>query len=336
MPTPKEYLLSDDDRHILDHLKSYQERLGKSDAKFAGDHLSYSGTVWARIVSGEYWSMVKSGRAVMVSLARDLDRLDRLCSFKERFSNRAFIHHTAAEAVFAAVDDCLQKPLADPARAIFYLAPTRGGKTWICSELVTRYNAYFVQARERWTRSYFTCLRDIAISLDCFSRKNHLTTADMERRLEDRLNSKRCVLAIDEGEFFAAESLNLIKYLLNSTTVVLLVCCIPEAYDRWQRRFAHEASQILARSEAVIRLEPITAKLAKKFLSHCKLEEPDACAQIAATFANVFGHFTMLQDIASRFKDGQAVAPSDIREAGNERRVKWGLDPLRFDRKPQA
>jgi hypothetical protein len=323
---------SREDAEIIEGLKRHQAELGLSDEKFARENLTCSGTVWTRIVSGEYWGMISSGARIITERLQDLDRLERTRAFRAKFENSKFIATTEAKAVFASIEDCLAKPLSSPDRMTVYLAPTRGGKTWLTAEVVRRFRAVPVQAREAWRRSYFTCLRDIAQACGVVASKGYFTTADMERRLVDWCNARRVVLAIDEGEFFSAEALNLIKFLLNSSTVTILLSAIGTAYDAWQRRYPHEGAQILARTNAVIALEPITATAALRWFASVKLEQPAECGEIAAVFANDFGHFAMLQAIASRFDPGERVTPSDIRAAGNDRRVKWRLPMLSFSR----
>jgi len=323
---------SRDDLDVIDRLKKHQSEMGLSDEKFARE-LTCSATVWSRICSGEYWSMVRSGEAIMSARLQDLDRLERTRAFRARFDNARFIATTEARAVFASIDECLVKPQSQPDRMTVYLAPTRGGKTWLTAEVVRRFRAVPVQAREAWRRSYYTCLRDIAQACGVVSSKGYQTTADMERSLVDWCNARRVVLAIDEGEFFSAEALNLLKFLLNSSTVSILLCAIGTAYDAWQRRYPHESAQILARTNAVIALEPITPAAALRWFSAFKVEHPDECGAIAATFANAFGHFAMLTEIAGRFDAGEKVGPSDVRSAGNERRIKWRLPQLTFERR---
>lgn len=324
---------SREDQEVIDGLKRHQAELALTDAQFARDFLTCSGTVWTRICSGEYWSMVSSGPRVIAERLQDLDRLERTRGFRARFENSKFIPTTEARAVFASIEDCLARPLSSPERMTVYLAPTRGGKTWLTMEATRKFRAVPVQAREAWRRSYFTCLRDIAQACGVISSKGYFTSGEMERKLVDFFNARRVVLAIDEGEYFSAEALNLIKYLLNTSTVTILLCAIGTAYDAWQRRYPHEAAQILARTNAVIALEPITASAALRWFAPFKLEHPEECGQIAATFANDFGHFAMLQEIASRFETGDKVTPGDVRAAGNARRLKWRLPQLSFERR---
>ncbi len=332
-PTAPKWQPSREDADIIEGLKRHQAELALTDTHFAREFLTCSGTVWTRIVTGEYWNMVGSGPRVMAERLQDLDRLERTRSFRARFENSKFIATTEARAVFASVEECLGKPLSDPVRMTVYLAPTRGGKTWLTMEATRKFRAVPIQAREAWRRSYFTCLRDIATACGVISSKGYFTSGEMERKLVDWCNARRVVLAIDEGEYFSAEALNLIKYLLNTSTVTILLCAIGTAYDAWQRRYPHEAAQILARTNAVIALEPITASAALRWFTQFKLEHAEECGQIAATFANEFGHFAMLQEIASRFEPGDKVTPGDVRAAGNARRLKWRLAQLSFERR---
>lgn len=319
---------SQDQLDLIQRVRNRQQSMEMSDGEFCKEHLPFTATVWGRILTGQYWYMVESGDRILAELAATEDGIERAQAMRERYGNPRFVNHTAAQAVWAAIDDCRSRPTSNPQRLVVYLAPTRGGKTWICFEAVKRYGAKYVQTRERHAHSYYTFLRDLCCAFGCINSKAFLSKAAMEEKLVARLSGTRHYLVFDEGEFFAAESLNLIKYLLNTTNVVVLLAAIPLAYERWSQRFPHESEQILARSEAVIELAPITGEQALVFLKHCKLEHREKCGEVAAAFANAFGHFQALAEMAARFEPGSQVGPSDIIKRGNDRRKKWRLAPL--------
>lgn len=317
----QKYTPTPEDARIIAALSNHQDTMDLSDTKFCKEHLSITSTVWLRVKSGEYWQMVQDGSSVMAQLGLDLDRLQNWLDLRDRFANLKFVPTTESRAVFAAIEACLLKPTDDPERVVVYLAPTRGGKSALCKEITGKWkNARYVQSHEGWERSYFTCLKDLGVALGAFSSqpKKYLSKQAMEKKLIDSLAGRRMVLAIDEAEFFGRDSLNLIKYMLNSTNVVIVLCVIPEAYDEWQGSFPHESAQILARTHSIHSLEPISADTAAKFLRDVSLEQPKVCAQFAADAANDFGHFSCLGYIQKRLQSG--AGPGDVAKLVNQYR----------------
>jgi len=333
--TEVKYVVTDADSEIIHALEERQAAAQMSDEKFAKEHLTISGSYWNRVKSGDVWKLITNGRKLVNELSRCLDRFDRQAALRAKFEKMRFVGYTESDAVFSALDECLSLPLSNPERMVVYLAPTRGGKTWLCGQAIKQFKAVVIQAREAWLTSYWQCLKDFCLATGAISPGAYVNKGGMETALVQTLNSRRWVLAIDEGEFFDRESLNLVKYLLNSTTVVILLCAIPGAYDRWQQRYPHESSQILARCHSVIPLDPITPKVAHEFIKHAKLEDRSECDRLAAAFANAFGLFSMLVYIGSQFTADQPITPTDIRAAGNARRRTWRLPELSFEKQPK-
>jgi hypothetical protein len=319
-----------EDLAVVDALAKHQAAMELSDGVFAREHLSYSEKTWLRIRKGEYWAMVQDGRKVIDDLSQDLGRLERLLAFRGRFAAVSYVRTTETAAVMAAVDACLRKPVRNPDRAVVFLAPTGGGKSALCGELVRQAGARMVEARKSWLRSYFAATRDMAIACEV-SIKKCLMPDDMEEALLRRLNSFRQVIAIDEGEYFSPTTLSLLKLMLNKSPVVIVLCATPDAYESWNRKGGDEAWQFRRRTHAVIQCEPITPKLAAQFFRHVHLAPTDgACAAEAARFANTFGHYDTLTRLGLEFEEGETVTREDMFKRGNAIRTKLRLEPLRW------
>lgn len=304
-----------EEQAIVDALAKHQETLELSDEAFARDYLSYTVTVWGRVKKGEYWDMVADGSGVVDMLANDLSRLQRDLVLRGRFDGQMFARHKAFDALLKAVDACLRKPLANPDRLIVTLAPTGGGKSASCGQLVKLRKAVMVEARRAWQRSYFSALKDLSKAVGVKGVDECYAAARLEEKLLETLMSRRFVVAIDEGEFFSPDTLNLLKLCLNESPVVIVLAVIPEAYQAWNDSAKHEAWQIRRRTHAVVELEAISPEVAEQFFRHAR---PDGEAVAAACkLANAFGHFDTLDRLAREFPNGEVIDLEAMRKAGD-------------------
>lgn len=318
------YQLTDGDRQVISDLQRHQAKLGLTNAEFAKRYLSYSVTVWSRVVTGEYFGMTREPEKVIRTLGSDLRSLEETLMQEARYNTIDFVKHQDAELVLQAIKECRGKPISNPDRVVMYVAPTGGGKSALCGHLLSQ-GARLVEARESWLRSYFACVRDISKACG-INPENYYTPDLLEEQLLRVLNSRRTTLVIDEGEFFSARTLNLVKLVVNKSAAVVVICCMPEAYDRWATRNWHEASQIKRRTHAMIRCAPCTPETARLFLDEFKLDEKSATA--AAAFARAFGSFDTLVQIRTELQGETEVDVATMIKAGNRVRAFQGLGPL--------
>ena len=318
------YQLTADEREIIEALKRHEQELGLSQEQFAQRHLSYSATTWSRLKDGSYFEKIDGADKLFEALAADLRQIETSRLAEQRYGAREFFEHTDARLVLRAVGECRAKPLSDSNRLIVYLAPTGGGKSALCGRL-RREGARIVEARESWQRSYFSCLRDIAAAISVPVRDEY-SPDRLEESILRRLNSKRHVLVVDEGEFFGARTLNLLKLILNKSTAAVVLCAIPEPYDKWNRKDWHEAQQLRRRTHALVRLEPCTSATAKLFLKGISTEEGALTA--AAAFARTFGGFNTLQELRDELEGQERVSREELVKAGNRIRARRGLEKI--------
>lgn len=323
--TPKQpYLPTASDQEVIDALIEQQKGLDISHEQFAAGYLSYSATTWSRILDGKYWSMVDDPTKVLNTLRSDLRRIEAARSQEARYGTQDWVEHGDAADVLTAVRQCKSKPLSNPDRLVIYLAPTGGGKSALCGRL-QKQGALLAEARESWAHGYYNCVRDVAIACR-IDVDNYYAPDPLEDAVIKRFNSRRQVLAIDEGEFFCAQSLNFIKLLLNKTTVVIVFCAIPGAYDRWNTRNWHEAMQLRRRTHLLVRLTTCDAQTARQFLHGITLDK--GAAEAAAGFARAFGAFDTLRQLRAELDGETEVTREMVLKAGNRIRVCQGLHKI--------
>lgn len=333
MSEQKKYELTERDLEIIDELKRLEAASGKSARQFAADHLTYSETVWARVQTGEYFNMVADPEKVMTSLGRDLGRYHREQALAARYVSTGWRPTAESRACFKAIEACRAKPQTDQHRLVMYLAPTGGGKSQMCGQAVAKHDARVVEARQSWQTNYFSCVKDIAVALGA-KIAGIVTPDEVEEKIQEKLHEKKITLAIDEGEYFAARTLNLIKLLLNKTNCVILLCVDPEAYDKWTRENRHQARQVRRRTHCIIKLAPIDPLTAGEFMGDLEVDKADAAGVrvVLAKFANSFGLFDMLCQMVDGLRERRLVNANEAIKVGNAIRADWDLPLLNFER----
>lgn len=317
---------------VLD-LIAIQERLGLSDTEFSSQYLDFSATVWGRCKPtpqgepGEYFGMIKNVDRQLETLRLNLARVENELLIRERMGDTKFVVTPQAEAVSRAIAACRTRGLSNPNRLIVYLADTGGGKSALAGWISTKHKGRVIEAREAWLRSYSACLLDLCKGLGISTAKLWLP-ADWETALIKGLNSFKRVLVIDEGEFFAAPTLNLLKLILNKTPTVVVLLAIPNAYDSWNQKNTHEARQLLRRTYAVQKMLHITPATALGFLSRAKVVEADKTAAVLCKYANAFGLCDWLKRIADEIEDGARVDASVMETLCEQERIVMGLPSL--------
>jgi hypothetical protein len=317
----KEIKLTAKQEAIVKELESLQdaaldargERL--SDKQFAR-HLGFSGSKWNLIKSRAYFSMVSNIDLVFHDLRRALNDYKNKKRQKDRYGDKEFITIDTFEAIFSAVEECVEKPLSDTARLIVYLAPTGGGKSFLGNQLSSRYSAYTIESREPWRNSHFVALTDICTNLDLRIEKKN-TPAKLQTALLDECRKANPVLFIDEAEYFGPDIINTLKLLLNETRVVIIIGAIPEAYARWNQYWKMEADQLRRRTHLIVQHNPITSDVVEKFLAPLSLgEHAETAAEALAASANLFGAYDHVARVVDRLKKQRSdITPGRISNA---------------------
>jgi hypothetical protein len=321
--------LTTDQQEVIAHLAAAQERFAQSDNVFAHEHLGCSGSKWNRIKDGTYWDLVDDIPRVIAQLRADLGRLNLEYSLRQRFEDRALIETDSVKGVRKALGQCEGKPLSDPDRCVVFLAPTGGGKTFLCSHLRQEANSrehILVEAREVWKRSYYYCVRDLCIAAGVPVSDTN-SPAALEQRLLEKLAGDRFTILIDEAEYFGPQALNLIKLILNKTRTVILLAVIPEAYEKWNRSASHEASQVRRRTHRVIRVVNCEYEVVENLFAGTKLNglAESAVKLIASRCSRKTGHYDLARLMANRVISQKCSSVPEIERALAEVELGHGL-----------
>ena len=217
-----------------------------------------------------------------------------------------------------AVSQAKLKPVEDPDRAVFFLAPTGGGKTALARQLKVMHDGIFVEARESWRESYYAALYDIGIAAGVSPDELGTSKHSAEQALLRKLRANRRVLIVDEGEYFGARTINLFKLLLNQTGTVPVIMTIPVLFTRWQARSWAESEQLNRRAHAVIVAGPVLPDDVDLFFSGADLSAAKSVCGVVAKAANEFGSYDTVREIVAELA---ADGPGEVTKERAEKAV---------------
>lgn len=314
----EQWKLNAADREVLE-LLIVEEKKEESATAFAKIFLPFGPEKWSKIknvLDGKpsYFDVVTDPESVMAELRETLDDVPVKRANVERLNSDGIVDIAKFRAVNVAITECLNKK--SPERLIKYLAPSGGGKTQLCTWLMRKpkVKARVVEAREAWKRSYYIFLSDVAKALGV-----RLKGENVPSRMEDLIikfcSQQNIVLVIDEGEFFGASALNGIKLLLNKTRLVIVICAIAEAHDKWNRYFAMESDQIARRTHAIVELTSLDPKDAAMFFPANQFKDPDKATGYIATEASKFGHYSLIARTAQNLRGVERVGKDEVEKA---------------------
>ncbi len=319
---PPKFSIEPEQQSIINELVKFQVDLKKSDGDFSRDHLTHSASRWNRIKSLEYFKGIKDAESVFAGLVIDLRKLKSELAMIRKLGTKVFYSFPSLNAVIVAVKACKYK--TDANRLVIYKAETGGGKSMLCGHMAATEGAYIIEARACWRHSAYNALLDICtelgVDMEAVARPSQL-----EDRLLEFLNKHKCILCFDEGEFFGPDVLNLMKLILNRTPTVILITCIPEAYNRWQK-FSHEARQVMRRTHAVIEQEEIKASDVSCFLANLDMaSDAKECAIEIMKHANVFGRYDLIARIVADLATDKDIGLDDVRKAIARAKAMMGM-----------
>lgn len=294
-PDLSEY--TDGQREVLRQLCAQRDELGLSDGEFVRKHLTLSSTTWSRINNGTYGADVGSAFVKLEGNLRQI-RVERAQASRTT-GGSAWYRLVPQQSVIDAVSQAKLKPASDPDRAVFFLAPTGGGKTATARQLKVMHDGILVEARESWRDSYYAALCDVGLAAGISEDEIGTGKHSAEQALLRKLRANRRVLIIDEGEYFGARTINLLKLLLNQTDTVIVVMTIPVLFTRWQARSWEESKQLNRRAHAVIVAGPVLPDDVALFLAGAGLSAPAAVCAVITKAANEFGSYDTVREIVA-------------------------------------
>lgn len=302
----------------------------KSQADFVRRWLPFGGSAWTQIVGvlepprlNDQGDLVLSyfdrlspaGReATFEKLAGVLERIPMERSLALRLREVTVLRTSKVRALEQALRECAEKP--GPERLVLMLAPTGGGKTMCCNYLAERLNARIVEVRDVWRHSAtgFVPLQDICRAVGVRVGRG-VTMAAMQDALVRYCLERRIVLAFDEGEHFGRSSLNLVKFLLNKTRIVVALFCVPNEYERWEDYWPNEAPQIARRCHACIELSVVDPEDAGLFFPAGQFADKASELNYLATEASRFGHFSLVKRVADKLEGVSKAGHDDVQKA---------------------
>jgi len=290
--------LTDDARAIVVALQQKRDDLGLTDAAFHRKFLPRSYSTWIRLQGDSYAGDTES---VVSEYRQALENISRIEAFAPKTSGDEPFHEFP---VFEAVVEAVHRAHAreDENRLVVFLAPTGGGKDAICRHLKKRSQAAVVEATESWRKSYYASCADVCrvIHVDGPWR----STRECERDMLASLNRRNGTLVFNEGNYFGPQTLNMIKLILNQTGTVVVICAIPQIFDRMKLKSWFESSQLIRRAVAIIEAPELDPDQVEPFLEPFTVAKEDmdpACRLIAAA-ANGFGLFNMIKRVVENLQ----------------------------------
>jgi len=307
---------SEEQAAVIEELIAFEKK-EKSAADFVRRYLPFGATRWTRIKAAldpeaaeSYFDLVRDPDSVISEL-EDVLREIRLDAAARSRAVVEILPLRQFRAVATAVRECRSK--VTPERLVKYIAPTGGGKSYLCEYLRKEFHASVVETREAWRRSYWTVLTDITRA--CGIRPgSQMIPRVLEDKLIEKLSNERRVLVFDEAEFFGASALNGLKLLLNKTRVTLVLAAIAEAHDYWNHYCPHEANQIARRTHAIVELGQILPVDAEHFFAADQFEDRTASIDQICAEASVFGHYSFLQRMADALEGSRKADAPEVKK----------------------
>jgi hypothetical protein len=292
-----------------------------SATEFVRNFCDFGPSKWSKIVNAldpsapkSYFDEIKDPESEMANLAILLEAIPLKRALAERMNSQAVFTLIPFRAIAVAINECMAK--IGPERLVKYLAPTGGAKSMCCAWLNQKpgINARVVEVRAAWGRSYFTVLQDIAKAVGARIGTETRPSA-IEDELVKLLSSQKMVLALDEAEFFGAAAINGIKLLLNKTRITIMLAAIPEAHDKWNRRFPMEADQLTRRTHAIVELSVIDPADASQFFPAGTFKDRPGALKFLCEDASRFGHFSLIKRVAKKLQGVEKNGIDDVKAA---------------------
>jgi hypothetical protein len=328
---PAQKTITPEQQSIIDRLVKLQSESRnsrgqpKTDKDF-GESIGMSGSKWNLVKSGNYVSMITDIDGFFIDLKIALNKLQMKSLLNSRFGSKDFIAFPKFDAVFKAIETCLNKPLGDPIRFVVFLGETGCGKSALSAELMRRFeHVIATEARDEWMRpSKYVALQDICEAAE-IDISDMYQPVRMEKALLQKFQEQQYILVIDEAEALGKGVLNSIKLWLNRSRLVVVALAIKGSYLKWNKRFPHEAAQIKSRTHTVIDNDMITVAEATAFLSQHRLNgDTEASAVTLARAATQFGGYRLIRRVLDAVPRGVAITKGDIDAALSVARANMG------------
>lgn len=334
---------TDAQRSVLEELNRRALASGNA-TQFCKDYAPFTASKFSKIMNAldasekSYFDEIKNPDGLMDDLGDWLGRLDRMMLEKEQAGENPIHKLSTFRAVAVSVRECKNK--TTPERITKYIAPTGASKTslrmFLQKEFGNEIAFSHVECRESWkptdrnnrTRARRTALMDICracgVRIDDATRRQGV--AAIEDKLFASLTTTRRVLFFDEGEFFSAYVLNLLKAALNKTRLIAVIACTPRAHVKWNSYYADEADQIARRTHAVVTVLTVPMEDAAMFFPEGQFGNTEKALGMITKQASYFGHYSLIARVAELLKKTKAADHKEVEKAIEDARVQMGRE----------
>lgn len=304
-------------RAVVERAIAYRNEKGLPDAKFAHE-LPFSASMWLRLRTDKYTGDVQGNIKLLEERLNELEAIDQ--------NSRIYASEETewyATAVHKAVFQCIRKGLRIRSqtqdRMVILSGPTGAGKSSTAYQAQAVFDgAYVVEGRPSWRKSGKEFCKDVCAALGEPSGAH--TQGDCEKAMYTAVSRKCEVLIIDEANYFNNDTVNQLKFLMNKTQVVVLVCGITQSLEKMFTAQKDDAAQFRRRLLGWLVIEKMQAKDAQPLLGGLPLEgfERAACVAVAKA-ANKFGMFDTVkrirEQLQSQVEDGVQLNIEAVHQA---------------------
>lgn len=207
-------------------------------------------------------------------------------------------------------------------RMIVFIAPTRGGKSFLKRKLMKEGKVTWeVSARPSWSTSYRAVLEEFGTVFDLPAAiRNKGGIVHLEDAVLRAARSTTGVIWIEEIQAICKRGQELIKVILNQTTLTVIVSLTPGVYELIKNYASDDESQLLARAEMTLWSAPVQPDWIKSYAPDLwtKRHTEEQLEQIAEE-ANARGALSLVREVSETLikltSGSTAITDSHVRDA---------------------
>jgi|GEM_PF-6926943 len=211
-------------------------------------------------------------------------------------------------AEYAAIGRAIDKAKAKAAtrseeRLVVFKARTRGGKTWLADQLVDEGKIdWRVEATPSWHRSYKALLLGLSEMFGLIHGRR-VDSLAMESSIIAHIKTLSGVVLFEEVQTLCKDSQELIKIILNKSSLVVCIFVTNEAHDDMLLHGGNHLAQLLARAETTITASIIGPEHVRQFdeATWAKAARPGQLQPVADA-ANTLGALSAVRRITTNVR----------------------------------
>lgn len=325
--------LTDEQKSVVAALAGAKAELGIiTDADFVRRFIlpEMSESLWRHLLKDDYTGRPEKHIEACQRILRKIDDL-KAVQRRQEVKAAAFHDLDIFKAVFSAIAMARNRP--DCKRLVVYLAQQGGGKSALCDQLVRRMAAKKIIVMPSWRHSYYAACADVCRSYGSVGPWR--STKDVENDMLTELRREPGIIAFDEGNTLGADSLNMIKVILNETRNTVVLAALPGLFDQMMNKSWFESVQVVRRAVAIIDLDErgISADDVRPFLAGIRFNgEARECLAAITDAANLFAAFDMIETIVSYLPERKEVSMNDVSKAVATAEKMWRLHRMKSER----